>query len=120
MLTLDKTIQYLIEQELRDAVERYGAEGGCIVVLDPKTGALLALASYPTYDPNRFAEIDEKRFVDPVIGRPYEPGSTFKVITMAAALEAGAVMWPMCTMTWALSRSGGGPSKTGTKKHMAL
>lgn len=91
VLTLDKTLQYLIEQELRDAVERYGAEGGCVVVLDPKTGALLALASYPTYDPNQFAEIDEKRFVDPIIGRHYEPGSTFKVITMAAALEAGAV-----------------------------
>jgi cell division protein FtsI/penicillin-binding protein 2 len=91
VLTLDKTIQYLVEQELRDAVERYGAEGGCIVVLDPKTGALLAVASYPTYDPSRFAEIDEKRFIDPVIGRQYEPGSTFKVVTMAAALEAGVV-----------------------------
>jgi cell division protein FtsI/penicillin-binding protein 2 len=91
VLTLDRTLQYLIEQELRDAVERYGAESGCIVVLDPKTGALLALASYPTYDPNQFAEIEEKQFIDPIVGRHYEPGSTFKVITMAAALEAGAV-----------------------------
>jgi cell division protein FtsI/penicillin-binding protein 2 len=91
VLTLDKTLQYLIEQELRDAVERYGAEGGCVVVLNPKTGALLALASYPTYDPNQFAQVEEKRFIDPIIGRHYEPGSTFKVITMAAALEAGAV-----------------------------
>jgi cell division protein FtsI/penicillin-binding protein 2 len=91
VLTLDKTIQYLVEQELRDAVERYGAEGGCIVVLDPKTGALLAMASYPTYDPSQFAKIDEEQFIDPVIGRQYEPGSTFKVVTMAAALEAGVV-----------------------------
>jgi cell division protein FtsI/penicillin-binding protein 2 len=91
VLTLDKTLQYLIEQELRDAVERYGAESGCVVVMDPKTGALLALASYPTYDPNQFAEIPEEQFVDPNIGRQYEPGSTFKVITMAAALEAGAI-----------------------------
>jgi cell division protein FtsI/penicillin-binding protein 2 len=91
VLTLDRTLQYLIEQELRDAVERYGAEGGSVVVLDPKTGALLALASYPTYDPNQFADIEEKRFVDPIVGRHYEPGSTFKVITMAAALEAGVV-----------------------------
>ena len=91
VLTLDKTIQYLIEQELQAAVERYGAKGGCIVVMEPKTGALLASASYPTYDPRRFAETEEALFVDPVIGRAYEPGSTFKVITMAAALEAAAV-----------------------------
>lgn len=91
VLTLDKTIQFLIEQELRSAVERYGAEGGSIVVLEPKSGALLAAASYPSYDPRRFAETEEALFVDPAIGRAYEPGSTFKVITMAAALEAGAV-----------------------------
>ena len=91
VVTLDKTLQYLIEQELHDAVERYGAEGGSVVVLDPKTGALLALASYPAYDPNQFAQVKEKQFIDPIIGRHYEPGSTFKVITMAAALETGTV-----------------------------
>jgi cell division protein FtsI/penicillin-binding protein 2 len=91
VLSVDRTIQYLIEQELRAAVERYGAESGCIVVMDPQTGALLAAASYPTYDPNHFAETDSELFVDPVIGRQYEPGSTFKVITMAAALDAGVI-----------------------------
>jgi cell division protein FtsI/penicillin-binding protein 2 len=91
VLTLDKTIQYLVEQELRAAVERYGAEGGTIIVMEPKTGAVLASASYPSYDPRRFAETEEALFVDPAIGRAYEPGSTFKVITMAAALEAGVV-----------------------------
>jgi len=91
ILTIDRTIQYLIERELRDAVERYGAEGGCIVVIDPQTGALLASASYPTYDPNRFAGTDEDLFVDLVIGKHYEPGSTFKVITMAAALDTGVI-----------------------------
>jgi len=89
VLTIDRTLQYLVEQELKDAVERYGAESGCIVVMDPKTGALLALASYPSYDPNRFAEIDKELLIDPVIGRQYEPGSTFKIVTMAGALDAG-------------------------------
>jgi cell division protein FtsI/penicillin-binding protein 2 len=91
VLTVDRTIQYLIEQELRQAVERYGAEGGCIIVLDPKTGALLAAASHPNYDPNFFAQTEQELFVDPVVGRHYEPGSTFKLITMAAALDTGVV-----------------------------
>jgi cell division protein FtsI/penicillin-binding protein 2 len=91
VLTIDRTIQYLIEQTLRDAVERYGAESGSIVVMDSRTGALLAMASYPTYDPNAYAGVPEEMFIDPVIGVQYEPGSTFKIVTMAAALEAGAV-----------------------------
>jgi cell division protein FtsI/penicillin-binding protein 2 len=91
VLTLDRTIQYLVEQELRAAVERYGAESGSIVIIDPRTGALLASAGYPTYDPNQFAEAQDEVLVDPVIGLAYEPGSTFKVVTMAAALDTGAV-----------------------------
>ena len=91
ILTIDRTIQYLIEQELRRAVDQYGAESGCIVVMDPKTGALLAMASYPTYNPNQFTEVDQERFIDPVVGNHYEPGSTFKVVTFAAALDTGTI-----------------------------
>lgn len=91
VLTIDRTIQYLVEEELRNAVARYGAEGGSIVVMDPKTGALLAVASYPTYDPNHFGQTSQDLFTDPVVGVQYEPGSTFKIVTMAAALDAGAV-----------------------------
>jgi cell division protein FtsI/penicillin-binding protein 2 len=91
VLTIDRTIQYLVEQELKSAVERYGAESGSVVVMDPKTGALLAAASYPAYDPNRFAETEEHRFIDPIIGRRFEPGSTFKIFAMAAALDTGQV-----------------------------
>lgn len=91
VLTVDSTIQYLLEQELRAAVERYGAESGCIVVMNPKTGALIAAVAYPTYDPNHFAGIEESQFIDPIIGRQYEPGSTFKVITFAAALDTNTI-----------------------------
>jgi cell division protein FtsI/penicillin-binding protein 2 len=91
ILTIDRTIQYLIEQELRAAIERYGAESGCIVVMDPKTGALLAASSYPTYDPNRFTEAEEELLIDPVVGRHYEPGSTFKIFTLAAALDTNVI-----------------------------
>ena len=91
VLTIDRTVQYLVAQELRAAVERYGAESGSIVIVDPRTGAILASAAYPTYDPNQFAEAEDEVLIDPVIGVAYEPGSTFKVVTMAAALDTGAV-----------------------------
>ncbi len=91
VLTIDRNIQYLVEQELESAVKEYGAEKGCIVVMDPKTGALIAMASYPTYDPNRYSQTDSALFVDPIIGEQYEPGSTFKIVTMAAALDTATV-----------------------------
>ena len=91
VLTIDRTIQYFVERELQGAVEKYGAERGTILVMDPRSGALLASASYPSYDPSRFADTPSELFVDPAIGIQYEPGSTFKIVTMAAALDAGVV-----------------------------
>jgi cell division protein FtsI/penicillin-binding protein 2 len=91
VLTIDRTIQYLVEQELENAIEEYGAEKGCIIVMDPKTGALIAMASYPTYDPNHYSQADSALLVDPVIGEQYEPGSVFKIVTMSAALDTGTV-----------------------------
>jgi cell division protein FtsI/penicillin-binding protein 2 len=92
VLTLDRTIQFMVEQELAAAVERYQAQDGTIIVMDPNTGAILAMASYPAYDPNTFYEIeDEHLFTDPASGDHYEPGSVFKIITMAAGLDAGTI-----------------------------
>ncbi|MBN1640581.1 MAG: penicillin-binding protein 2 [Anaerolineae bacterium] len=91
VLTIDRTVQYMIERELQVACERYSAEGGTILVVDPRTGALLASASYPDYDPNQFASTDDALFLDPAVGGQYEPGSTFKIVTMAAALDLGIV-----------------------------
>ena len=91
MLTIDRTVQYFVERELADAVLRYQAESGTVVVLDPKTGAVLAMASWPTYDPNHFVEADPKLFPDPAVSEQYEPGSVFKVITLAAGLDSGVI-----------------------------
>lgn len=96
-LTVDRSIQHLIERELKSAVKQYGAQGGSVVVLEPKTGAILGMASYPTYDPNNYGASDENLYFDPVVSRQYEPGSVFKVVTMAAGLDAGAV-GPMGTI----------------------
>jgi cell division protein FtsI/penicillin-binding protein 2 len=90
-LTVDRSIQYLIERELEAAVIGYGAQSGSVVVLQPKTGAILGMASYPAYDPNNYNASDESLFFDPVVSQQYEPGSVFKVVTMAAGLDAGVI-----------------------------
>ncbi|MDQ3249629.1 MAG: penicillin-binding protein 2 [Chloroflexota bacterium] len=91
ILTLDRTIQWILEDELRNGVEKYRAQGGTIIVMTPKTGAILGMASWPNYDPNRYGEgkVSFERFSDPAISALYEPGSIFKVMTMAAALDIG-------------------------------
>jgi len=91
VLTLDRNIQYLVEQELAKAVAQYQADGGTIIVMDPKTGAILAMANYPSYDPNRFYEVPMELYINPAVSGQYEPGSVFKIITMAAGLDAGII-----------------------------
>lgn len=91
-LTLDASIQYKAETLLHKAIEFNRAAGGTILILDPKTGAILASASEPRYNPNRYYEVrDSKVFNDPAIAIPWEPGSLFKIITMAAALDSGVI-----------------------------
>jgi cell division protein FtsI/penicillin-binding protein 2 len=95
LLTIDREIQASVEQILDDAVVSNGAESGTIVVADPKTGEILAMATTPRLDLNRYWEVAEI-FPDPTpfnraIGQSYEPGSVFKVITFAAALDSGAI-----------------------------
>jgi cell division protein FtsI/penicillin-binding protein 2 len=91
VLTIDRTAQYIVERELENAVATYQAESGTVVVLNPKTGAILAMASWPTYDPNHFAETDQVLFPNPAVSEQYEPGSVFKVITIAAGLDSGII-----------------------------
>jgi len=91
ILTLDRTIQGLVEEDLEKAIEEYGAQGGTIIVMDPWTGAILAMASYPRYDPNRFYETPQELFVNPAISEVHEPGSIFKPVTIGAALDTGEV-----------------------------
>jgi cell division protein FtsI/penicillin-binding protein 2 len=90
VLTIDATLQYFTERALARAVEEHGASGGTIVMVDPPTGEILALANFPTYDVNHYTEARDA-WLDRAIGRPYEPGSTFKIVTAAAALEKGVV-----------------------------
>jgi len=94
VLTLDRTVQALVEDELARSVHEYQAEGGTIIAMDPRTFEILALASLPNYDPGRYNDsydMDPLPFEDPVVSQQYEPGSVVKVLTVAAALDAGLV-----------------------------
>src|SRR5947208_16209332 len=90
-LTIDLAVQNAVERELAAVVEREKATGGAIVVLDPKDGAVLALASSPTYDPARVGSASAEALRNRAISWTYEPGSTLKAITIAAALDKGVV-----------------------------
>lgn len=92
ILTIDYNIQSVAESLLEKAEENLGIEGGTIIVMDPSSGEIMALTNTPTFDPNYFAQVsDLKVFQNPAIQQIYEPGSIFKALTMAAALDAQAV-----------------------------
>ena len=86
-LSIDQNLQYIAERELRAGVEENRAAGGSAVIMDPLTGEILALANWPTFNPNTFGRADERERRNRAIQDLYEPGSTFKVVTASAALE---------------------------------
>lgn len=90
-LWLNRTIQYIAETKLIDGIKKYGAKEGIIAIMDPKTGGILAMANYPTYDPRRYYDFDKEFFKNPQVASSYEPGSTFKAVVMSAALEENLI-----------------------------
>lgn len=91
ILNIDRTVQYLAEKKLKSGIQKYGAKSGSVVIMDPQTGAILAMANYPNYDPNNFLEFPRDYYRNPIVADSYEPGSTFKVLVMAAVLNEGLV-----------------------------
>ncbi len=90
-LNLDRVVQFFAEKRLNQDVEKYGAKDGLVVIIDPQTGHILALATSPSYNPAIFSEYGQDLFKNPVVADTYEPGSTFKVITMSSALDQNLV-----------------------------
>lgn len=88
VLHMNAALQYMTEKRLSEAVEYYGAKSGTVIVMDPRTGGILALANIPSFDPNRYAESPEALWGNPAVRDSYEPGSVFKLITFAAALDS--------------------------------
>src|SRR5204862_60104 len=91
VLTIDSVIQFIAERALQSAVTKYRAAGGSVIVMDPNDGAILAMASAPTFDPNHFADFSPTAWRNRNLQDNYEPGSTFKIITATAGLEERVV-----------------------------
>ena len=87
VLNIDRTAQYSVEKRLKEGIDQYGAESGSAVVMDSKSGKILAAASYPNFDPAHYYDFPFDSYVNPLISSTYEPGSTFKVLVMAAAID---------------------------------
>ena len=91
VLTIDKNMQEIVEKALKDGVTEFSAASASAVVVDPYTGEILAMASYPTFDPNSKKQGVGRMAKNDIVAMSYEPGSTFKVISAAAALENDVV-----------------------------
>lgn len=89
--SIDRTLQFVLAEKLTRGVEKYGAVAGTITVMDPSSGQILAMVSLPSYDLTKYQQVDTQLFKNPVVADAYEPGSTFKIVTMTAALDAGVV-----------------------------
>ncbi|MCP1143937.1 stage V sporulation protein D [Lysinibacillus endophyticus] len=91
-LTIDLDVQQVVERELAQAMEKYDADQALAIAMNVNTGEILALSSYPTYDPSNFEDVDSSIYNRNLpVWMTYEPGSTFKIITLSAALEEGVV-----------------------------
>jgi cell division protein FtsI (penicillin-binding protein 3) len=90
-LTIDENLQHIAEREVRAGVETARADGGTAVIMDPHTGEILAMASYPTFNPNEYADAPEAARRNRAVQDLYEPGSTFKLVTASAAIQEGVV-----------------------------
>lgn len=92
VLTMDYAVQYEVEKILRETMEKHGADDGAVLVMQPKTGKILAMAGWPTFNPNEYSNVEDmSTFLNPSISIPYEPGSIFKPVTMAIGIDDGKI-----------------------------
>ena len=91
VLTIDSSIQYITETTLQETVTRFSARSGLAIVMAPKTGAILALAHYPFFNPNSYPDFHKELWRNRAITDPFEPGSTMKIFSAAAAIESGDI-----------------------------
>ncbi|MBI2626892.1 MAG: penicillin-binding protein 2 [Parcubacteria group bacterium] len=91
ILTIDKNIQSYVEEVMNEIYKKWEASGASVIVQDPGSGAILAMAATPSFDPNNYSTSPTSRFINPTVQEVFEPGSSFKPITMAAGLDLGEI-----------------------------
>ncbi len=91
ILGINRSIQFLVEEKLKEGIKKYGASSGMIGIMDPKTGNILAMASFPSFSPDSYQDYTQNLYKNPFISNLYEPGSTFKPLVMSAALNSKLV-----------------------------
>lgn len=101
VLSIDRAVQFMVETKLKEGIEKYQAAGGMVGIIEPKTGNVIALATYPSFDQRNFQEYAPELYRNPFVSNLFEPGSTFKALVMAAGLDAKVVtpatQCPVCT-----------------------
>jgi cell division protein FtsI/penicillin-binding protein 2 len=91
LTNINKRVQVIAERGLASGIEKYQAKGGSVTIMDPKTGKILAMASFPSFDPANYGRFNDSLFRNPVVTDTFEPGSILKVVVMASGLDAGVV-----------------------------
>ena len=91
VLTIRRDLQFMLEDQLKKGMVRYGSKTAEAVIMDPKTGAILAMAAFPNYDPAKFYQFDPQLYKNPIVNDVYEPGSTMKIFTVSAGIDTGAI-----------------------------
>ena len=86
-LYLDRTVQFIVENKLKQGIDKYGAKAGSVVVMDQKTGGILGMTAFPSYDQREFSQYSQDVFSNPLVSYTYEPGSTFKSLVMSSGLN---------------------------------
>lgn len=92
IITIDRFLQFKVEKKIKEAVEKFGAQVGTVIIMNPHTGEIIAMANYPTFNPNEYSEVEDANvFSNGAVYSLYEPGSAFKPVIMSAALDLGLV-----------------------------
>lgn len=91
VMNIDRAIQFTLDTELKKGVEKYNASGGMAAIMEPKTGKIIAMSAFPSFDPREYGEYTSDLYKNPIISDTYEPGSTFKPLIMASAIDSGVV-----------------------------
>ncbi len=89
--SIDRAAQFIIQEKLKEGIEKYEAVSGTVSIMDPDSGQILGMASFPSYDPKDYGESEPSLFKNPIISESFEPGSTFKTIVMASALNESLI-----------------------------